>query len=58
MPLYNGGVKAYGKALPKAVGAGILMVGKAIHKDFKAFGVDRTRAMIITQHYFKVILLL
>ena len=49
LPLYNGGIKAYGKAIPKAIGAGILMVGKAIHKDFKAFGIDRTRAMIITQ---------
>ena len=49
LPLYNGGIKAYGKAMPKAIGAGILMVGKAIKKDFKLFGIDKTRAMIITR---------
>jgi len=49
LPLYNGGIKAYGKAIPKAIGAGVLMVGQAIKKDFKIGGIDKTRAMIITQ---------
>ena len=49
LPLYNGGIKAYGKALSPAIGTAILSVGKAIHKDFKAFGIDRTRSMIISQ---------
>ena len=48
LPVYNGGIKAYGKALPPAIGAAMLMVGKNIHKDFKLFGIDKTRAMIIT----------
>jgi len=49
LPLYNGGARAYGKAIPKVIGAGILMVGKSIHKDFKIGKIDKTRAMIITQ---------
>ena len=50
LPLYNGGIKAYAKALPKEVfQTATLMVGKAIKKDFKLFGVDKSRSMIIAE---------
>ena len=47
LPLYNGGVKAYARALPSALGTAALQVGKIIHKDF--LNLDKTRAMIITE---------
>ena len=47
LPLYNGGVKAYARALPSAIGTAALQVGKMIHKDF--LKLDKTRAMIITE---------
>lgn len=50
LPLYNGGVKAYAKAIPSAIETAILSVGKAIHKDFRILGrPDKTRAMIIAE---------
>ena len=50
LPLYNGGIKAYAKAIPKEVfGTATLLVGKAIKKDFKLFGTDKTRSMIIAE---------
>ena len=47
LPLYNGGFRAYIKAMPPTIGSVMLMFGRAIKKDFR--GTDKTRQMIIAE---------
>ena len=47
LPLYNGGFRAYMKAMPPTIGSVMLMFGRAIKKDFR--GTDKTRQMIIAE---------
>ena len=50
LPMYHGGVRAYSKAMGRELFHTLpLQIGRAINKDFKLFGKDKTRSMIITE---------
>ena len=48
--MYHGGIKAYSEAMGRELFHTLpLQIGRAINKDFKLFGKDKTRSMIITE---------